>query len=182
MSKSARKILDTAEHLFNIYSFTGVGVDLIRDQSGCSKTTLYTYYQNKQQLVRSVLEARDQRFCQALNEAVKDLQGKEAVDAIVNWHLKWFQQPDFKGCLFVRAMAETVPDEYELKQLIKAHKQYIYALIEKHCVKANKQHLSAVIYTLIEGYMIRCLVEGYEQAEADRLIVTLDQLWALGSF
>ena len=47
MSKSALKILDTAEKLFNENSFVGVGVDLIRDESGCSKTTMYTYYKNK---------------------------------------------------------------------------------------------------------------------------------------
>ncbi|MCW1290083.1 TetR/AcrR family transcriptional regulator, partial [Acinetobacter baumannii] len=34
MSKSALKILDTAEKLFNENSFVGVGVDLIRDESG----------------------------------------------------------------------------------------------------------------------------------------------------
>jgi hypothetical protein len=51
MSKSALKILDTAEKLFNENSFVGVGVDLIRDESGCSKTTMYTYYKNKNQLI-----------------------------------------------------------------------------------------------------------------------------------
>ena len=40
MSKSAHKILDTAEKLFYENSFVGVGVDLIRDESGCSKTTM----------------------------------------------------------------------------------------------------------------------------------------------
>lgn len=66
MSKSALKILDTAEKLFNENSFVGVGVDLIRDESGCSKTTMYTYYKNKNQLVKSVLVARDERFKQSL--------------------------------------------------------------------------------------------------------------------
>ena len=40
MSKSAQKILATAEKLFNENSFVAVGVDLIRDESGCSKTTM----------------------------------------------------------------------------------------------------------------------------------------------
>ena len=48
MSKSADKILKTAENLFNKHSFVAVGVDLIRDESGCSKTTMYTYFKNKQ--------------------------------------------------------------------------------------------------------------------------------------
>ncbi len=62
MSKSAIKILNTAEALFNQHSFSSVGVDLIRDESGCSKTTLYTHFTNKQHLVEAVLARRDQRF------------------------------------------------------------------------------------------------------------------------
>ena len=66
MSKSAQKILATAEKLFNENSFVAVGVDLIRDESGCSKTTMYTYYKNKSHLVESVLIARNEKFKQSL--------------------------------------------------------------------------------------------------------------------
>ncbi|MFH4338231.1 TetR/AcrR family transcriptional regulator, partial [Acinetobacter baumannii] len=102
MSKSALKILDTAEKLFNENSFVGVGVDLIRDESGCSKTTMYTYYKNKNQLVKSVLVARDERFKQSLLGYVGDATGLEAINKILDWHTNWFRQDFFKGCLFVR--------------------------------------------------------------------------------
>ena len=82
MSKSAQKILNTAEQLFNQQSFSGVGVDLIRDESGCSKTTLYTYFKNKHQLVYSVLQTRDERFRQSLLTAVQEFEGLEALEKI----------------------------------------------------------------------------------------------------
>ena len=107
MSKSAIKILTTAEELFNKNSFTSVGVDLIRDESGCSKTTMYTYFKNKHQLVVEVLKQRDLRFRQSLMEYVADAQGIDALEQIYDWHMLWFQQDHFKGCLFVRAVAES---------------------------------------------------------------------------
>ncbi len=96
MSKSALKILDTAEKLFNENSFFGVGVDLIRDKSGCSKTTMYTYYKNKNQLVKSVLVARDERFKQSLLGYVGDATGLEAINKILDWHTNWFRQDFLK--------------------------------------------------------------------------------------
>ena len=96
MSKSALKILDTAEKLFNENSFVGVGVDLIRDESGCSKTTMYTYYKNKNQLVKSVLVARDERFKQSLLGYVGDATGLETINKILDWHTNWFRQDFFK--------------------------------------------------------------------------------------
>ena len=99
MSKSAIKILYTAEQLFNQNSFNGVGVDLIRDESGCSKTTMYTYFKNKQQLVVSVLKARDQRFRESLKNFTAETSDLPAIERIFDWHIQWFQQDTFKGCL-----------------------------------------------------------------------------------
>ena len=162
MSKSALKILDTAEKLFNQHSFVGVGVDLIRDESGCSKTTMYTYYKNKNQLVQSVLTARDEKFKQSLFQYVGTAEGICAIHKIFDWHVEWFQQDSFKGCLFVRAVAESNYSEENIMSISKIHKQWIKDLIAKHCVLAGYQDLSELIYTLIEGLISRCFVDGFD--------------------
>ena len=163
MSKSALKILNTAEKLFNQHSFTSVGVDLIRDESGCSKTTMYTYYKNKNQLVNAVLMTRDQYFKEQLLAFVGEQQGKEALYKILDWHIQWFKQDHFKGCLFVRAVAESNDVDQELRWIAQQHKQWIKELIFKHCVYENQSQISDLIYTLIEGLISRFLVDGFDQ-------------------
>ena len=163
MSKSALKILSTAERLFNQHSFTGVGVDLIRDESGCSKTTMYTYYKNKNQLVNAVLVARDQHFKEQLLAFVGEQQGKEALYKILDWHIQWFKKDDFKGCLFVRAVAEANDVDQALTLIVQQHKQWIKELIFTHCVHDNRAQISDLIYTLIEGLISRFLVDGFDQ-------------------
>lgn len=163
MSKSALKILNTAEQLFNQQSFVSVGVDLIRDESGCSKTTMYTYFKNKQQLVAEVLKTRDQRFRDSLENFIEDQLGFAAIDKIFAWHFNWFQTDHFKGCLFVRAVAESTEQDQEIIQISKEHKIWLRQLINTHLMPfKHAQEISDLLFNLLEGLISRFLVEGFD--------------------
>lgn len=177
MSKSATKILNTAEKLFYENNFVGVGVDLIRDESGCSKTTMYTYFKNKNQLVKSVLEARDEKFRQSLLSYVADAKGQEALNKLIDWHLSWFQEDNFKGCLFVRAVAESHYSDQDIIGVSKVHKIWIRNLITSYLQSDPKANsLVEVIYTLIEGLISRFLVEGYDAKIAENIKNSINQM------
>jgi len=177
MSKSAHKILDTAEKLFYENSFVGVGVDLIRDESGCSKTTMYTYFKNKNQLVKSVLEARDEKFRNSLVAYVAGETGRAALDKLIDWHLLWFQEDNFKGCLFVRAVAESHVGDQDIIIVSKEHKIWIRNLIAQYLRSMpNADALVEIIYTLIEGLISRFLVEGYDVKVAAEIKNSIRQI------
>ena len=177
MSKSAHKILDTAEKLFYENSFVGVGVDLIRDESGCSKTTMYTYFKNKNQLVKSVLQARDEKFRNSLLAYVAGETGRAALDKLIDWHLLWFQEDNFKGCLFVRAVAESHLGDQDIIMVSKEHKIWIRNLIAQYLRSMpNADALVEIIYTLIEGLISRFLVEGYDVKVAAEIKKSIRQI------
>lgn len=160
MSKSALKILNTAEKLFNEQGFVAVGVDVIRDQSGCSKTTMYTYYQNKNQLIKSVLTHRDAQFQKSLYAYVGDDQGQDAIDKIFDWHQAWFEQEDFRGCLFVRAVAELQYQDTDIIEISQQHKMMIKKLIRKNAEHfCDPEIMAEIIYTLLEGLIAIYSVE-----------------------
>lgn len=169
MSKSADKILKTAESLFNAHSFVSVGVDLIRDESGCSKTTLYTYFKNKQQLVQAVLTQRDQHFRKSLISTIKEKNDLATLEAIFDWHIQWFQTDHFKGCLFVRAVSETDKQEQEIHTIALAHKQWLYQLIATQTKQLMQtKAITDLFYTQLEGLISRFMVEGFQQEVADQ--------------
>ncbi|MFU8926649.1 TetR/AcrR family transcriptional regulator [Acinetobacter puyangensis] len=179
-SKSADKILSTAESLFNQQSFTAVGVDLIRDESGCSKTTMYTYFKNKNQLVQSVLHARDQRFRQALTDYIGQAEGLDALNKILDWHLNWFQTDTFKGCLFVRAVAEANVQHTEIIAISRLHKQWLYQLIRHYCnPQSGIIDLADLLYTLLEGLISRFLVDGYNEQIAQQTRQMFNQIFEI---
>lgn len=176
MSKSALKILETAEMLFNQNSFNSVGVDLIRDQSGCSKTTLYTYYKNKSQLIGAVLSERDLHFKHSLFNYLDYAQGQEAIHKILDWHIQWFKEDTFKGCLFVRAVAESNTEDQTIIMIAQHHKQWIKELIWKYCPQENRPLIAELIYTLIEGLISRFLVDGYNETVVQHIKISIDKI------
>jgi len=169
MSKSVRKILTTAERLFNQNNFTSVGVDLIRDESGCSKTTMYTYFKNKQQLIFAILKQRDSRFRDSIVQYIGESSGKMAIEKIYDWHVSWFKTDHFKGCLFVRAVADLSEQNTDIIKISIAHKVWIRQLISKYAQDiVTNPALGEIIYTMIEGLISRFLVEGFDEKIADQ--------------
>ena len=72
MTKTTKRIIETAERLFYNDGFNITGVDLIRDEAKCSKTTMYKNIGNKDDLTLSVLKNRDEKFRRSLSSFVGD--------------------------------------------------------------------------------------------------------------
>ena len=161
MSKKEH-ILDIAETLFNQRGYTAVGVDLIRDTAKVSKTSLYRHFSSKSKLIEAVLERRHNRFefnlLQAVNSA-DDTTGK--LDAFLDWHFQWFDQSDFKGCMFMHALAEFKQSEEDISTLSIAHKTFLKDLIistlrkDVNCQENELFQRGEMIMTLVEGMIIR---------------------------
>ncbi|WP_367453884.1 TetR/AcrR family transcriptional regulator [Snodgrassella alvi] len=151
MKKTYRLIADTAEQLFYQKGFGNVGVDEIRDQSGCSKTTLYKYFGNKDNLIFEVLKLRDLRFKQELTEAIADLDQQQSIIQILKWHLDWYNQDNFNGCLFVRAREE-IHNDNAIKELVMEHKEFIRNLIRDK-LRQNPQNeaITNQLMVILEG-------------------------------
>jgi AcrR family transcriptional regulator len=183
MSKSAKKILTIAEELFYKNSFHCVGVDLIRDKSGCSKTTMYTYFKNKQQLVAEVLKQRDRDFRESLTQYVGDTSGQEAIKKIYDWHINWFKTDEFKGCLFVRAVAEQSQQDTEIKEIVIEHKVWLRQFIHHFSDPIYENQLvGELIYTLLEGLISRFLVEGFNAEIAAQQKILIEQVLKAHTF
>ncbi|NUF77889.1 TetR/AcrR family transcriptional regulator [Snodgrassella sp. ESL0323] len=151
MKKTYRLIADTAEQLFYQKGFGNVGVDEIRDQSGCSKTTLYKHFGNKDNLIFEVLKLRDLRFKQELTEAIADLDQQQSIIQILKWHLDWYNQDDFNGCLFVRAREE-IHNDNAIKELVMEHKEFIRNLIrDKLRQHPQNETITNQLMVILEG-------------------------------
>ena len=151
MKKTYRLIADTAEQLFYQKGFGNVGVDEIRDQSGCSKTTLYKHFGNKDNLIFEVLKLRDLRFKQELTEAIADLDQQQSIIQIFKWHLNGYNQDDFNGCLFVRAREE-IHNDNAIKELVMEHKEFIRNLIrDKLRQHPQNETITNQLMVILEG-------------------------------
>lgn len=179
MSKSALKILDTAEKLFNEQSFTGVGVDLIRDISGCSKTTLYTHFKNKNELIKQVLSVRDAQYRHSLMTYVESHTSEDKVNNILKWHFEWFQSESFKGCMFVRVVGESGKTQDDLIEYARIHKIWLRDYVYQACESLkNYTVIADLVYHILEGLISRFLVEGYDDTVAQQAYININTMIA----
>lgn len=151
-------ILDVAEALFNELGYTAVGVDLIRDTAKISKTSMYRYFGSKNNLVEAVLIRRHHRFEDALNIAVTtEKTAEKQLDAILDWHFTWFRTQDFKGCMFMHAVAEFKGHDEKLTACALRHKKWLKSLLLSvfESEPTEKDTKSDMILTFLEGMIIR---------------------------
>ena len=182
MKKTYELIIKTAEKLFYRTGFSSVGVDEIRDISGCSKTTLYNHFGSKDKLIVEVLKHRDSIFRTKLEDSLKGLNGKNAILGIFKWHKKWFSEVDYNGCLFMRAveeMRETLPC---VSDILKEHKEFVKGLIYSKLEDySDKESLTNKLIVILEG-LINIGVEYKndknlnDQIEQDAINLVLDLL------
>ncbi|KAB0465719.1 TetR/AcrR family transcriptional regulator [Vibrio kanaloae] len=163
MSKK-EQILDVAESLFNQFGYTAVGVDMIRDEAGVSKTSMYRHFGSKTRLIEAVLTRRHQRFELSLETFLISGAGAGAegqLDALLDWHFAWFEQPDFKGCMFMHALAEFKASEDDIAMLSQQHKAWLKNTIlrvinhDKNGDDALLELCSESVMTFIEGLIVR---------------------------
>ncbi|NRD73448.1 TetR/AcrR family transcriptional regulator [Shewanella sp. VB17] len=156
------QILDTAESLFNANGYTAVGVDLIRDTAGVSKTSMYRHFGSKNKLILAVLIRRHLRFKNNIGGVIyPDMTMEEKLDALIDWHFNWFNAEDFHGCMFMHAMSEFNVSDVVIADSAFMHKKWLKGLI-KEIISSNlddderrMESKAESIMTFIEGMIVR---------------------------
>ena len=104
------RLLAAADELFYEHGINVVGIDRIIEKAGVAKASLYESFDGKDDLIRSYLQARDERRRARILERIKPLkQPKEKALAVFDILSELAARPDFRGCAFNRAGAESAP-------------------------------------------------------------------------
>lgn len=137
---SAKKqaIVDTATRLFNQYGYNNVGVDRIIAESNVAKMTFYNHFASKDNLILECLKARDEKIRQQITDitAPNVSNALEELRNFFGWYRNRFEQQDFYGCMFVRAVDDIVGN-VEIHQATFNHKQWLTQKIQTILEKAN---------------------------------------------
>src|ERR1700729_3086044 len=109
---SAReRLLAAAEELFYEEGVHTVGIDRVIERAGVAKATLYSVFGSKDELVRAYLEQHNATWHERLTEQVtaRYAQPRERLLGVFDVLGERFTEPDYRGCAFVNASAETRP-------------------------------------------------------------------------
>jgi len=167
------KILATAADLFYQQGIRAVGFDLVVEQAGVAKASLYRHFRTKDDLVVAFLQRMDHDFWHTWETVT----AQHADDARAELHaqLAWIgeraSQPDYRGCPQLNIAAEFPEVDHPARKLATAHKRELRRRLQViaerlHC--AAPDALAGQLAVLINGAFVSTPL--YEPGEATMLL------------
>lgn len=105
--EARERLLAAADELFYNEGIHTVGIDRVINQAGVAKGSLYYIFGSKEELVREYLENRHGRWTRRVEDGIAGHDDpRDRLLAIFDVLDELFEEPDYRGCAFLKASAE----------------------------------------------------------------------------
>ncbi|WP_371077682.1 MULTISPECIES: TetR/AcrR family transcriptional regulator [unclassified Sinorhizobium] len=155
-AEKRQHIIETAYGLFKRFGFHATGIDRIIAEAEVAKMTMYRHFPSKDGLIVEVLDWRWERFERQLDRLVEAAETPEQkIATIFDWYERWFDSPDFHGCLFQHALAEfgdpTHPVFAAVTRQKTALNRRMREILAESMPKDRAESIAMALFLLIEG-------------------------------
>jgi AcrR family transcriptional regulator len=155
-----QRLIDTAQALFYEHGFHAIGLDRILAEVGVTKTTFYNHFESKDELIIAVLKRHDERDRATLVEqisAVPESEPRARLLALFDVLEGWFQEPDFRGCLFINAASAYPSANDPIHKVAASHFDQLRAYVRGLSVAAGADRpdeLARKFMVLVTGAVV----------------------------
>jgi AcrR family transcriptional regulator len=148
-------IIDTASRLFYQQGYVNTGINQIIEESGVVKSSLYTAFRTKEEILMAYLEAAGTATDEVLKSAAdKHDKTKDKVLGVFDYLIELVQQKEYYGCNFLNIISEIPQDAITVRKQIKKQKDGVRRLFAEILRPVQKEDLADEIYILFEGALI----------------------------
>ena len=155
------RILKTASDLFYRFSIHSVGIDRIIAESGVAKMTFYKHFPSKANLITTYLRYKSDIWFQMLATSTErtGLSPSDRVLAIFDALDEPLRAPSFRGCPFVKGLAEFGPEanspdvQATIVEYFKRLHDFVALLIQPLEMK-NPEKVVIQVLSLIQGAIV----------------------------
>jgi len=164
-----QRILDTASALFYERGVRAVGVDLVVDESGVAKTSLYRHFRTKDDLIVAFLEREDAEFWAQWDEvAARHADDPVAeIEAHMRWIGKRLARANYRGCPQINVAAEFAEADHPSRSVSREHMQAMrkrLAEIARKLGAARPSELAAQLGVLVNGAFVSASLLSPDEA------------------
>jgi len=152
------RLLDAASKLFYEHGVHTVGIDTIIERAAVAKATLYSAFGSKEKLVRAYLEARHaSRRATVLAEMELHDDPRRKLLGVFDVLVTTVKQPEFRGCAFANASAESGPDSAAAEVTRKARAWLLGVMAEQTTAlgAADPAGLARQLTLLYDGALVQ---------------------------
>jgi AcrR family transcriptional regulator len=167
------RILRTASSLFYQRGVRAVGVDLVVEEAGVAKTSLYRHFRTKDDLIAAFLQGEDEDFWSQWNSVTERHKTDPAaeLEAHLDWIAERVGRPHYRGCPQLNVAAEFPDSDHPARKVATAHKQELRrrlkGIAERLRVKRSDE-LAGQLSLLINGAFVSSQV--FSPGEAGPLL------------
>ena len=164
-----QRILDTASTLFYERGVRAVGVDLVVDESGVAKTSLYRHFRTKDDLIVAFLEREDVEFWGQWDDVAARHAGDPAgeIEAHMRWIGKRLARANYRGCPQINVAAEFAEADHPARGVAKRHMQAMrarLAALARELGAARPNDLAAQLGLLVNGAFVSASMLAPDEA------------------
>ncbi|MEO1251966.1 MAG: TetR/AcrR family transcriptional regulator [Pseudomonadota bacterium] len=166
MSASKRdELVQNALKAFYDGGFHAIGMDRLAKETGVSKTAIYKHFRTKDDLILATLRLRDEQFRNWLVRRVEALADDPRTQllAIFTALGEWFDEPQFKSCMFIKASSEYQDRSDPIHQTAAEHKNLLLKYFTQLAGKAGlsrPQDVAQQLLVLKEGAIVLAHLHG----------------------
>jgi AcrR family transcriptional regulator len=118
------RILQTASSLFYRRGVRAVGVDLVVEEAGVAKTSLYRHFRTKDDLIAAFLHREDEDFWNCWDNTTQRHPNAEAeLEAQLKWIGERISRANYRGCPQLNVAAEFPDLDHPARAVATAHKR-----------------------------------------------------------
>ncbi|MGS2618773.1 TetR/AcrR family transcriptional regulator [Micromonospora sp. LZ34] len=160
------KVLTVADRLYYSRGIQAVGMDALRAEAGVSLKRLYQLFPSKESLVEEVLHRRRRIWNELVDAAVATGETPRArLLAVYDMLARWFDQDDFRGCVFINTFGELGASTPRIADLVREHKaQFQARLAELIADAGGPASLASQLAILAEGAQTTAAIAGTSEA------------------
>jgi AcrR family transcriptional regulator len=168
MTPVGARLLESACRLFYERGIRAVGVELIAEDAGTTKKTLYDRFGSKDALVVLYLRRRAERWQDVVlgRLAEQPPTGADRVLAVFDALDGWLSE-QWRGCAFVNAYAEVGGTDHPALPVVRAEKAWMRALftaLVQQTGAPDAERLGAQLHLLYEGAIVSLTAGGQDDA------------------
>jgi AcrR family transcriptional regulator len=159
------KVLQAADRLYYKFGFRAVGMDALRAEAGVSLKRLYRLFPSKESIVEQVLLARHNKWNAMVEDAIDIGDPRQRLLAIYDMLARWFDQDDYRGCVFINSFGELGANDPRIAEIVRAHKEGFQARLAELVAEAGgPASLASQLAILAEGAQTTAAIAGTNDA------------------
>jgi AcrR family transcriptional regulator len=159
------RVLAAADRLYYRLGIQAVGMDALRAESGIPLKRLYRLFPSKEAIVEQVLLGRRQMWDSLVDGAAGVADPRQRLLAIYDALARWFDQDDFRGCVFINSFGELGATAPRVAEIVRSHKAGFQARLAELVAEAGgPPTLAAQLAILAEGAQTTAAIAGTSDA------------------